>query len=117
MSSKQDDISKEQFIQICAEYGFRVRKLIKTWQSNSIWYVAYIPNYNVAIAGYILKTSETSVCVQLDCLYDGPVYFNVRKTCQPTTIQRFKFFLGEINKTVKNHIVNMKISKIQEEDF
>lgn len=113
MSSKQEDILKEQFIQICTEYGFHVKEYIKPWQ----WYVAYIPNYNVAIAGYILKTHETSVCVQLDCLYDGPVYFNVRKTCQPTTIQRFKFFLGEINKTVKNHIVNMKISKIQEEGF
>jgi len=117
MPSKQEDISKEQFIQICTEYGFHVKEYIKPWQSNSIVYVAYIPNYNVAIAGYILNTHETRVCVQLDCLYDCPVYFQTRKTCQPTDVQRFKYFLGEVNRIVKNHIVNMRISKMQEEDF
>jgi hypothetical protein len=50
-------------------------------------------------------------------LYDGPVHFQTRKTCQPADVQRFKFFLGEVNRIVKNHIVNMRISKMQEEDF
>lgn len=116
MPHKQD-ISKEQFIQICTEYGFEVRKLTESWKTDGVWYVAYIPNYNTAIAGHVPEDHETNVCIKLECLYDGPVYFQTRKTCQPTDVQRFKYFLGEINKTVKNHIVNMKISKMQEEDF
>lgn len=111
------DISKEQFIQICTEYGFEVRELNEPWKTDGVWYVAFIPNYDSAIAGHIPEAHETNVCVKLDCFYDGPDYFQTRKTCQPRTVQNFKFFLGEVNKTVKNHIVNMKISKMQEEDF
>ena len=115
MAYKQD-ISKEQFIQICKDYGFEVRELNEPWKTEGKWYVAYIPNYDAAIAGHVPEDHETNVCVQLDCLYDGPVYFQTRKTCQPKTVQRFKFFLEEVNKTVKNHLVNMKMSKL-EEDF
>lgn len=111
----KQDISKEQFIQICTEYGFEVKE--EPWSTNGTWFVAYIPNYNAAIAGHVPEDNETNVCVKLDCLYDGPYYFHTRTTCQPADVQRFKFFLGEVNKTVKNHIVNMKISKMQEEDF
>lgn len=115
MPHKQD-ISKEQFIQICTEYGFEIKELPERWR-DGVWYVAYIPNYKTAIAGHIPEDHETNVCVQLDCLYNGPVYFQTRKTCQPNTVEKFKYFLGEVNKTVKNHIVNMKISKMKEEDF
>lgn len=111
------DISKEQFIQICTEYGFEVKELEELWKTDGVWYVACIPKYKAAIADYIPEEHKTNVCVQLDCLYDGPVHFQTRKTCQPIDVQRFKYFLSEINKTVKNHIVNMKISKMQEEDF
>ena len=113
----KQDISKEQFIQICTEYGFEVKKLSEPWKTNGFWYIAYIPNYDEAIACHIPEDHETNVCVELDCLYDGPEKFHVRKTSQPRTVEKFKFFLGEVNKTVKNHIVNMKISKMQEEDF
>ena len=113
----KQDISKEQFIKICTEYGFVVRELKEPWRADGVWYVAYIPKYNASIAGHVPEDHETNVCVELDCLYDGHVYFQTRTTCQPRTAEKFKFFLGEINKTVKNHIVNMKISKMQEEDF
>lgn len=102
----KQDISKEQFIQICTEYGFEVRKLNEPWKTDGVWYVAYIPNYNSAIAGHIPEDHETNVCVKLDCLYDGPVHFQTRTTCQPRTVEKFKFFLGELNKTVKNHLHN-----------
>ena len=108
------DISKEQFIQICTEYGFEVRELNEPWSTNGVWYVAFIPNHNAAIAGHIPEDHETNVCVKLDCLY-GPVYFQTRKTCQPTNVQKFKYFLEEVNKTVKNHLVNMKMSKLSED--
>ncbi len=110
-------ISKEQFIQICTEYGFEVRELQEAWKINGVWYVAFIPHYDAAIAGHVPEDHETNVCVKLDCLYSGPVYFQTRETCQPNTVEKFKYFLEEINKTVKNHIVNMKISKMQKEDF
>lgn len=113
----KQDISQEQFIQICTEYGFEVKELSEPWRTNGTWFLAFIPHYDAAIAGYVPEDNETNVCVQLDCLYDGPVYFQTRKTCQPTDVQRFKFFLGEVNRIVKNHIVNMRISKMQEEDF
>ena len=113
----KQDISKEQFIQICTEYGFEIRELSEPWKTNGVWYVAFIPKYNASIAGHVPEDHETNVCVELDCLYDGPEKFHVRKTSQPRTVEKFKFFLAEINKTVKNHIVNMKISKMQEEDF
>lgn len=116
MEHKQD-ISKEQFVQICTEYGFVVKELQEPWSPNRTWFLAFIPNYDAAIAGHVPEDHETNVCIQLDCFYKGPVYFQTRKTCQPTDVQRFKYFLGEINKTVKNHLVNMKISKMQEEDF
>lgn len=93
------DISKEQFIQICTEYGFEVRKLNKPWKTDGVWYVAVIPNYNSAIAAH----------------YDGTVHFLIRTTCQPRTVEKFKFFLGELNKTVKNHLLNMKMSKLCED--
>jgi hypothetical protein len=112
----KQDISKEQFIQICTEYGFEVRELNEPWKTDGVWYVAFIPNYNSAIAGHIPEDHETNVCVKLDCFYDGPDYFLTRTICQPADVQKFKFFLGEVNKTVKNHIVNMKL-KMQEEDF
>ena len=114
---EKQDISKEQFIQICKEYGFEVRELQEPWKTNGVWYVAYIPNYNSAIAGHIPEDHETNVCVKLDCFYDGPDYFLTKTTCKPADVQKFKFFLGEVNKIVKNHIVNMKINKMQEEDF
>ena len=109
------DISKEQFIQICTEYGFEVRKLNKPWKTDGVWYVAVIPNYNSAIAAHIPEDHETKVCVKLDCLYDGTVHFLIRTTCQPRTVKKFKFFLGELNKTVKNHLLNMKMSKLCED--
>lgn len=113
----KQDITKEQFIQICTEYGFEIRELQEPWKYGCFWYVAYIPKTDAAIAAHVPEDHETNVCVKLDCLYDGPVYFQTKETCQPTDVQRFKYFLGEVNKTVKNHIVNMKISKMQEEDF
>lgn len=112
----KQDISKEQFIKICTEYGFEVRKLNEPWKSDGVWYVAFIPHYDAAIAGHIPEAHETNVCVKLDCFYDGPAHFQTRTTCRPADVQKFKFFLGEVNKTVKNHIVNMKL-KMQEEDF
>lgn len=110
-------ISKEQFIKICTEYGFEVKERPEPWRITKTWFLAYIPNYDEAIAAYVPEDHETIVCVELDCLYDGHEKFQVRKTCQPRTVEIFKFFLGEVNKTVKNHIVNMKISKMREEDF
>lgn len=114
MAYKQD-ISKEQFIQICKDYGFEIKELAEPWRTNGIWYLAFIPNYDAAIAGHVPEDHETNVCVKLDCLYDGPVYFQCRQTCQPTTVEKFKFFLEEVNKTVKNHLVNMKMSKLSED--
>ena len=108
-------ISKEQFTQICTEYGFEIKELQEHWRPVGLWYVAYIPHYNAAIASYIPEDNETNVCVKLDCLYDGPVHFQTRQTCKPADVQKFKFFLGEVNNIVKNHIVNMKISKKQED--
>ena len=116
MPHKQD-ISQEQFIQICTEYGFEVRELKEPWNTNGTWFLAFIPHYDAAIAGYVPEDHEITVCVKLDCLYDGPVHFQTRTSCRPIDVQKFKFFLGEVNKIVKNHIVNMKISKMQEEDF
>ena len=49
----KQDISKEQFIQICTEYGFEVKELKELWKTDGVWYVAYIPKYEAAIAGYI----------------------------------------------------------------
>lgn len=114
MEHKQD-ISKEQFIQICTEYGFEVRELNEAWKTDGVWYVAFIPNYNAAIAGHVPEDHETNVCVKLDCFFDGPVYFKTRETCQPNTVQKFKYFLEEINKTVKNHLVNLKMNKLSED--
>lgn len=109
------DISKEQFIQICTEYGFEVKKLSEPWKINGFWYIAVIPNYDKAIACYVPEYHETNVCVELDCLYDGTVHFQIRTTCKPRTVEKFKFFLGELNKTVKNHLLNMKMSKLCED--
>lgn len=111
----KQDISKEQFIQICTEYGFEVKELKETWKTDGVWYVAFIPNYNAAIAAHIPEDHETNVCVKLVCLYNGPVYFQTRETCQPNTVQKFKYFLEEINKTVKNHLVNLKMNKLSED--
>ena len=111
----KQDISKEQFIQICTEYGFEVKKLSEPWKTTGFWYIAYIPNYDEAIACHVPEEHKTSVCVKLDCLYDGPVHFQTRTTCQPRTVEIFKFFLGELNKTVKNHLLNMKMSKLCED--
>ena len=97
----KQDISKEQFIKICTEYGFVVRELKEPWRADGVWYVAFIPKYNESIAAYVPEDHETIVCVELDCLYDGHEKFQVRKTCQPRTVEIFKFFLGEMNKTVK----------------
>lgn len=113
----KQDISKEQFIKICTDYGFEVKELYEPWRTNGTLFVAYISHYGEPIACHIQEENETNVCVKLDCLYDGHVYFKMKQTCQPADVQKFKFFLGEINKTVKNHILNMKISKMQEEDF
>lgn len=111
----KQDISKEQFIQICTEYGFEIRELSEPWRITKTWFLAYIPNYDEAIAAYVLEDHETIVCVELDCLYDGHEKFQVRQTCQPATVEKFKFFLGELNKTVKNHLLNMKMSKLCED--
>lgn len=113
MPHKQN-ISKEQFIQICTEYGFPIKELDEPWHCGK-WYVAYIPNTLIPIAAHIPENKETNVCVQLDCFYDGPVHFQTRKTCQPDTIQKFKFWLEEVNKKVKKHLVNMKLSKMYED--
>ena len=113
----KQDISKEQFIQICTEYGFEIKELQAPWRTDGTWYLVFIPHYDAAIAGYVPEDNETTVCVKLDCMYNGPAHFQTRTTCRPADVQKFKFFLGEVNKTVKNHIVNMKLSKMQEEDF
>ena len=51
----KQDISQEQFIQICTEYGFEVKERPEPWRITKTWFLAYIPpNYDEAIAAFYI---------------------------------------------------------------
>ena len=113
MKNKQD-ISQEQFCQICKEFGFNINELNEPWNPGGKWYTASIPDTSVHIAGYIPEANETNVCdnlIRTDAnLFNMP--YKVNHTVQPTDIQSFKDLLSDVLTALKEFRLQKKLEKM-----